>query len=71
MNLRTISVAVIAAATLISFSASAAEPNPSNWNAVVAAAKGQTVYWNAWAGEPAINDYIAWVGQQTNHKVVH
>ena len=65
MNLRTISVAVVAAATLISFSASAAEPNPSNWNAVVAAAKGQAVYWNAWAGEPAINDYIAWVGQQT------
>jgi putative thiamine transport system substrate-binding protein len=30
--------------------------NPKDWAAVLAAAKGQTVYWNAWAGEPRIND---------------
>ncbi|MEM6902234.1 MAG: ABC transporter substrate-binding protein, partial [Pseudomonadota bacterium] len=33
-----------------------------------AAAKGQTVYWNAWGGEGRINDYIAWVGQQVSEQ---
>ena len=56
-------------------SAVAADPDPKNWDKVVAAAKGQTVYWNAWAGEPRINDYIAWAGRQVEErygvKVVH
>ncbi len=42
----------------------AAEPDPANWSAVLEEAKGQTVYWNAWAGEPRTNDYIAWAGKQ-------
>lgn len=42
--------------------ASAADPDPSNWDAVVAEAKGQTVYFNAWGGLSNINDYIAWAG---------
>ena len=46
----------------------AAEPNPKNWQAVLDAAKGQTVYWHAWAGEQRINDYIAWVGTQVKEK---
>ena len=29
---------------------------------VVAAARGQTVWWHAWGGDPKINDFIAWVG---------
>lgn len=32
------------------------------WSAVEAEAKGQTVYFNAWAGLPQINAYIAWAG---------
>ena len=28
----------------------AGDPDPSNWDAVLAEAKGETVYWNAWAG---------------------
>lgn len=36
-------------------------PDPSNWPAVVDAAKGETVYFDAWGGSPNINDYIQWV----------
>jgi putative thiamine transport system substrate-binding protein len=36
----------------------------ANWAAVEAQAKGQTVYFNAWAGSEAINAYIAWVAEQ-------
>ena len=38
----------------------AAEP----WDATLAKARGQTVYWNAWGGDEQINAYIAWVGAQ-------
>ncbi len=34
----------------------------TNWDTVLAEARGQTVYFNAWAGSPVINDYIAWAG---------
>lgn len=36
----------------------------TDWDAVLAEAKGQTVYWHAWGGDPKINDFIAWVGEQ-------
>jgi putative thiamine transport system substrate-binding protein len=36
----------------------------TNWDGVLEAAKGQTVYWHAWGGDPKINDFIDWVGQQ-------
>ncbi len=32
----------------------------AGWSAIEAEAKGQTVYFNAWAGSGAINSYIAW-----------
>lgn len=35
----------------------------AGWEAVLTEAKGQTVYWHAWGGDPKINDFIAWVGQ--------
>ena len=35
-----------------------------DWNAILAQARGQTVYFNAWAGSERINDYIAWVGHR-------
>ncbi len=34
------------------------------WDTVLAEARGQTVYWHAWGGDPKINDFIAWVGEQ-------
>jgi putative thiamine transport system substrate-binding protein len=39
-----------------------AETDPADWDAVTLAAKGQTVYWNAWGGSTTTNDFIAWVG---------
>lgn len=41
-----------------------ATPNPSDWDAVVAEANGQTVYWNAWGGSTTTNDFIAWAGSR-------
>jgi putative thiamine transport system substrate-binding protein len=38
----------------------AGDPNPQDWTAVEAEATGQTVYFDAWGGEPRINAYIAW-----------
>ncbi len=34
----------------------------AGWDAVLATARGQTVWWHAWGGDPKINDFIAWVG---------
>ncbi|MCU0816527.1 MAG: ABC transporter substrate-binding protein [Cypionkella sp.] len=31
------------------------------WEAVLSEARGQTVFWHAWGGDPKINDFIAWV----------
>jgi putative thiamine transport system substrate-binding protein len=41
-----------------------ADPDPKNWDTVLEQARGQTVYWNAWGGDPRTNDYIAWAGDQ-------
>ena len=39
-------------------------PASAEWAQVVEQAKGQTVHFYAWGGSEAINQYIAWVGQQ-------
>jgi putative thiamine transport system substrate-binding protein len=36
----------------------------ASWDETVAAAKGQTLYFNAWGGDPKINAYIAWAGEE-------
>ena len=43
-----------------------AQTDPENWDAVTAAANGQTVYWNAWGGSTQTNDFIAWVGDRVS-----
>nr|WP_254702376.1 MULTISPECIES: ABC transporter substrate-binding protein [unclassified Roseivivax] len=40
------------------------QTDPSDWEAVTAAAEGQTVYWHAWGGSTATNDFIAWIGDK-------
>ncbi|MEE9375760.1 MAG: ABC transporter substrate-binding protein [Rhizobiaceae bacterium] len=42
----------------------AAELDVKNWASVETAAKGQTVYFNAWGGSQNINGYIKWAGKQ-------
>ncbi len=36
----------------------------TDFDAIISEAKGQTVYFNAWGGSPAINSYIDWVGER-------
>jgi len=61
---------------LAAFLVPARADSPSaEWGRVLQAAKGQTVYWNAWGGDPRINAYIAWAGEQVSARygveVVH
>ncbi len=35
-----------------------------SWDQILAAARGQTVYFNAWAGDPRTNDFIAYIGAE-------
>jgi putative thiamine transport system substrate-binding protein len=37
-----------------------------SWAEIEAQAKGQTVYFNAWAGSPQVNAYIAWAADEVN-----
>lgn len=58
-----IATSMLATALLGALPAVAA-PDPDNWQKVLEDADGQTVYWNAWAGEERTNAYISWVAQQ-------
>ena len=40
----------------------------TSWDDTVSAAKGQTVYFNAWGGSDAINSYIQWAGDQVEQQ---
>ncbi|MGE0120402.1 MAG: ABC transporter substrate-binding protein [Dongiaceae bacterium] len=57
-KLRKFTILLLAAA-LWAGAATAAEPIV--WADVVARARGQTVYFNAWGGSERINDYVGWV----------
>lgn len=52
----------LVAALCLTLPGHAEDADPSDWKTVLEQARGQTVYWHAWGGEPRINDYIAWVG---------
>jgi putative thiamine transport system substrate-binding protein len=39
-----------------------------DWDATLAEARGQTVYWNAWGGDEQVNRYIAWVAEQVEER---
>lgn len=51
-------------ACVLALPAAAATPEPADWERVLREARGQTVYFDAWAGDPQINSYIAWAGLQ-------
>ncbi|HET9046535.1 MAG TPA: ABC transporter substrate-binding protein, partial [Casimicrobiaceae bacterium] len=40
----------------------------SDWNATLAKARGQTVNFNAWAGDEKGNGFIAWVGSEVERR---
>jgi putative thiamine transport system substrate-binding protein len=60
--------ALILAAALVAMTSAARSADIPAWPDVVAAARGQTVYWNAWAGDEKINAYIAWVGDEVSRR---
>ncbi len=59
--LRRLLAAAAAAASILSAPALAQD---LKWPDVVAAARGQTVNFNAWAGDEKTNAFIAWVGDE-------
>ena len=42
--------------------------DPADWPAVLAEARGQTVYFHAWGGEPRINDYLDWAAKTVEER---
>ena len=42
----------------------ATQTHAQTWQGTVDAARGQTVYWHAWGGDPRTNNYIDWVDAQ-------
>ena len=62
--IRQVSGALAALALAAPLAAQDAPPDPKDWQAVTEAAEGQTVYWNAWGGSTAINDYIDWAARE-------
>jgi putative thiamine transport system substrate-binding protein len=56
---------LLGALALPSAPAGLAARETRSFDQILAAARGQTVYWNAWAGDDRTNDLIAWVGTET------
>jgi putative thiamine transport system substrate-binding protein len=52
-----------ASLSLAGLAARAATPDPERWDAVLAEARGQTLYFHAWGGEPRINAYLDWAAE--------
>lgn len=42
--------------------------DPNNWASIEKAARGQTVYFNAWGGAANINEYIAWAADEVEKR---
>lgn len=55
---------LLAAASLFALTLQvlAGNPDPAKWDQVLAEAKGETVYFNAWGGSENINAYLEWAG---------
>ncbi len=64
-----------AAFAAMALPALAGEPDPEKWQEVLADARGETVYFNAWGGAENINAYLEWAGQELEKrygvKLVH
>jgi len=56
------------AAALVALLTSASGAQSTEWSAIAAKARGQTVNWNAWAGDEKTNAFIAWVGAEVDRR---
>ncbi|MEX0381893.1 ABC transporter substrate-binding protein [Spiribacter sp. 1M153] len=58
-------ILLLAIALVTPATAQTGEDTGSDWAKTLREAEGQTVYWNAWAGDQRTNAFIQWVGEQT------
>ena len=63
MRVRTLAAAVALAALSVTASA-----QNLDWNDIVAKARGQTVNFNAWAGDEKSNAFIQWAAQEVGRR---
>lgn len=55
---------VILSCLLLAFFSTSAHADDTEWQSILKKAKGQTVYWKAWAGSEAANSYILWTAKE-------
>ncbi len=60
--------AIAAFCTALSGWGTAAAEESVEWKTILGRARGQTVYWKAWAGSEATNSYIQWVAKEANKR---
>jgi len=58
----------IAAGLILARPAGAADGAVMGYETARARAQGQTVYFNAWGGDPQVNRYIGWVAEEVEHR---
>ncbi len=46
----------------------AQSPDVADWSALERQARGETVYFNAWGGEPRMNSYLNWVAEALDQR---
>lgn len=51
---------MLISAAVFALAARAGGPDPEHWDTVLAEARGQTVYFNAWGGSQNVNAYVEW-----------
>lgn len=64
---RVIAAAIIAPLLSACGRGPVSSPDPAltdSWEAILAQARGQSVYWNGWAGDPRVNAHISWAAAQ-------
>ncbi len=66
--IRSMMTALVALGLAAPLAAQEVVPDPTDWAAITDAAAGQTVYWHAWGGGNAINDYIAWASGEVKSR---
>ena len=55
-------------ATLPAFAGLSTKALAAEWDGILSQARGQTVYWHAWGGDPKINDFITWIGEKAQER---
>ena len=55
-------------ASLPAFAGLSTKALAAEWDGILSQARGQTVYWHAWGGDPKINDFITWIGEKAQER---